>query len=645
MSSSAHSNAEFALVTDKVCRLMTRSNKLKVGDPAAKTLAHEIAMALTTAFAQHGNAATSFSPLLLSCAAELRDKMGANGRLAALPNWNTISDCDPQIKSHPLFPKTVGYAQPNSAMPPPAVPRPMTPTPATPAPAPPTPTPAPAPALPTPAPAVTWVPGKLFVRGNAKRSAPMPDNDNDIVEVEEPAPKQQRTRSSRATSRACPKRAKLAAIVIDDVEDPPADQVVFVKNKTNAGPREKPPAPEVVNDDAPEVVNDDAPEVSSTAVGDDSEGTVRLFGIQCERCIRDDIPCAVILGKKLGEVRKCCRNCDEKKTKCVRPTPEQAEVLRAAAALKKSKAANRKTQVVKRTRSRARSTRARPPSPALSDQDAEGEDDAGEEQLPIAPAAQQVVDVDVPEIVPASSDHVDNDIDIDIVDEAPLPTSPAHTLRDDITADLPVPVSPAHALREVTPAPPAPQPSNLDILQTINTMRQEFSGMWQASSDHAEVIRREVNSHVDEVEDHLTARIAAMEKKMRMVDLDTAQNAVQIGHMANALRIITQPAGISAIGPVAGPSTQGHLFGDIPTSWLGRPATVEGDLHLPDGTLSHVGKQYTTAWDLSRGPAASGVGERIDAAVETVSQAFHQVMDLPVNRVEYNRIFSSLFTM
>jgi hypothetical protein len=212
----------------------------------------------------------------------------------------------------------------------------------------------------------------------------MPDDD-DIVEVEEPAPKKQRTRSSRATSRARPKRAKSAAIVIDDVEDPPADQVVFVKvssiffdhinqlthmqNKTNAGPREKPPAPEVINDDAPKV--------SSTAVGDDSEGTVRLFGIQCERCIKDDIPCAVILGKKLGEVRKCCRNCDEKKTKCVRPTPEQAEVLRAAAALKKSKAANRKTQAVRRTRSRARSTRARPPLPALSDQDAEGEDDAG----------------------------------------------------------------------------------------------------------------------------------------------------------------------------------------------------------------------------------------------------------------------------
>ncbi|KAG2756753.1 hypothetical protein P692DRAFT_20868400 [Suillus brevipes Sb2] len=523
MSSSTRSNAEFALVTDKVCRLMTRSNKLKVGDPVAKTLAHEIAMALTTTFAQHGNAATSFSPLLLSCMAELRDKMGPNSRLAALPDWNTISDCDPWITSHPLFPKTVGYAQPTLAIPPPAAPRPpspLTPTPATPA----TPTP-------TPAPAVTWVPGKLFAWGIAKCSAPMPDDDDDkVVKVEEPAPKKQKTRPSQATSRAHPKWAKSAAIVIHDYEEPPADWVVFVKNKTNAGPREKPPAPEVVNDDAPE--------------GDDSEGTEHLFGIQCEWCIRDDVPCAVILGKKLGEVRKCCRNCDEKKMKCVRPTPEQAEVLRAAVALKKSKAANRKTQAVKRTSSQARSTRAHPPSPALSNQDAEGEDDAAEEQLPLAPAAQQVVDVDVPaaeqidvdvpEIVSTSSNHVDNDIN----NEPPLPASPAHALRDDITEEPPILASPTHMLRE-----------------TINMMHQEFAGMWQASSDHTEVIRREVNSRVDDIEDRLTAQIAAMEKKMRAVDLDTAQNAIQIGHMANALRIMTQPVGISAIGPIAGPST------------------------------------------------------------------------------------------
>ncbi|KIK31419.1 hypothetical protein CY34DRAFT_19945 [Suillus luteus UH-Slu-Lm8-n1] len=137
MSSSAHSNSKFSLITDKVCRLITRSNKLKVGDPAAKSLAHEIAMALATAFTQHGNATTLFSPLLLSCATELRDKSGPNGRLVTLPDWKAISEVDPRIKSHPLFPKIVGYHQATSPIATPAAPQPpspLTPTPAAPTP-------------------------------------------------------------------------------------------------------------------------------------------------------------------------------------------------------------------------------------------------------------------------------------------------------------------------------------------------------------------------------------------------------------------------------------------------------------------------------------------------------------------------------
>ncbi|KAG2738781.1 hypothetical protein P692DRAFT_20882252 [Suillus brevipes Sb2] len=115
--------------------------------------------------------------------------------------------------------------------------------------------------------------------------------------------------------------------------------------------------------------------------------------------------------------------------------PEQAEVLRAAAALKKSKAANRKTQAVKHTRSRAYSTCAHPPSPALSDQDAEGKDDATEEQLPIAPAAQQVVDVDV---------SATEQIDVDVPEIGQYPgTHPTH-LGPTVSAGL-------SNIREYTP--------------------------------------------------------------------------------------------------------------------------------------------------------------------------------------------------
>lgn len=279
-----------------------------------------------------------------------------------------------------------------------------------------------------------------------------------------------------------------------------------------------------------------------------------------------------MLGKKLGEVRRCCRRCEVKKTKCVHLTEEEAAALLVEVTLKR---ASKKTRGVKRARSQVRNTTRNTTraGDALTDADAEGEDDAArksnlitrslflkhffiEESLAIGPAVDpdDVVPDDVvpPEIgkssnfaivialmsfisVP-STHHVDNDVNIDFTVEHPAPDSPAHVVR------------------EVAPEPPAPQPSNLDILQTINAMRQDFAGLLQVSRDHVDVVRREVNTRVDEVEDRLTARIAAMEKKMREIDLETASNTVNMGHMANAMRIMAQPAGISAVGPVAGPS-------------------------------------------------------------------------------------------
>ena len=186
--------------------------------------------------------------------------------------------------------------------------------------------------------------------------------------------------------------------------------------------------------------------------------------------------------------------------------------------------------------------------------------------MAVAPAA-DLVDVALPEIgkssvldvvitlmqfisAPSTSNHVDNDVNVDFVMEQPAPMSLAPVIW------------------EVAPEPPAPQPSNLDIIQSINTMCQDFAGMLQVSRDHVEVVHQEVNTRIDEVEDHLTARIATMEKKMREIDLETASNTVNMGHMANAMQMMTQPAGISAAGPVAGSSTQGHPFGGIPQSWL-----------------------------------------------------------------------------
>ncbi|KAG1823862.1 uncharacterized protein BJ212DRAFT_1476716 [Suillus subaureus] len=71
MSSTEIANNTFNLVAGKIGRLITRSQKLKDGDPTAKILAHEIAVTLATALAQHGNTVTLLSPKLLSCTAEI----------------------------------------------------------------------------------------------------------------------------------------------------------------------------------------------------------------------------------------------------------------------------------------------------------------------------------------------------------------------------------------------------------------------------------------------------------------------------------------------------------------------------------------------------------------------------------------------
>ncbi|KAG1766643.1 hypothetical protein EDD22DRAFT_950411 [Suillus occidentalis] len=378
-------------------------------------------MALATAFAQHGNAATLFSLLLLSCAAELRDKSGPNGKLIALPDWNAISEVDPRIKSHPLFPKTVGYHQQTSPITPPVAPQlpsPLTPTSTTlAAPTPVTPSPV------TPTPTIAIVPsGKLFVPGNGKRKAPMPDDNNNIRES--------RVHLNKVKS--------IPTIDDDDDEDPPADSVIVVKNKTTSA------APKANNLDAPKLL---------TPKDDALRSTERLFGIRCKQCIKDDASCIVILRKKLGE----------KKIWCTHLTEQEAAALLAEVTIKR---ANKKTWTVKRTRSQVCNTT---------------------HNTTFAPAADPV-DVALPESVPSTSNHVDNNVNVDFTVEQPAPTSPAPVIW------------------EVTPELPAPQPSNLDIIQSINAMHQDFAGLLQVSRNHVEVVCREVNICINEVEDRLMAR-------------------------------------------------------------------------------------------------------------------------------------------
>ncbi|KAG1842962.1 hypothetical protein F4604DRAFT_1938408 [Suillus subluteus] len=490
MSSSQHTNDTLNLVVKKIDWLVKRSEKLKASDPAAKTLAHEIAVTLATAFTQHGNAATSLAPLLLSCMAEIRDKSGANGKLKALPNWGTISDNDPWIRTHPLFPKSVGKAV-------------------------------------------------------------------------EPASKKARTclkkceasKAPQAKSRARSTKVKSKEFITDDeCDEVPADKVIFVKSKTTAMPGTQTAIPEVAK----------------------SKGT------QCKRCIKDNIPCTVVLGKKKGKIWKCCRNCDEKKMKCIRLTPEEASIFQAVVAEKKAKAANKKSRTpAPRTQSRVpvntrATSRVRLPSVSRTlsplvdkstDEDAEGEDVA---------------------------EPADNDINMDFDTQTAAP-------------DLPV-------------------------SDSIQAMCQEFAGMLQNSGDHSEAINRTINTRVNDLAHNWEERFAAMKKKMQEVELHMARNMVSIVHMANAMKAFTPLGDVSAFQPPPGPSTQGHPFGQIP-----QLPPLADDGHLHDPSASEVQKLFTTAWDESRGPGAGVAEESSASAVEssgsrTGLSAGSQLSSLPSGR-------------
>ncbi|KAG0701029.1 hypothetical protein DFH29DRAFT_876208 [Suillus ampliporus] len=581
MSSAQEANNAFNLVTDKISRLITRSQKMKAGDADAKRLAHEIAVTLATAFAQHGSAATSFSPRLLSCTAEIWDNSAPNGKLKGLPDWAAISDDDVRIRDHPLFYKTVGFAYPSS-------------TPSSPAPAP------PAPAAPsTPEVASTLLPisshsaspapmvkHDLFVAGTkCKASTPETLPDPEVIEAPKPLPK----------------KCKMARAAREFSLPPPADGVIYVRKRpvdADAGAGAQPAR---------------LPETESAGSTVEEQHTVRLFPEQCERCIKDDIPCTVILGKKLGKVRKCCRNCDVKKTKCVHLPAAWQELLRAATALKKTKAAatadkkaRNPTQKNKaapsRSKSRTRSntphstratSRIRPTSPADDeDEDAEGDDD-------LELGAQLPKDA-------APTPAVDNDINMDVpVDD--------HVLA--------VPDQP-EAHEDVVLAPSLQQPTPLDILKSIEALGNKFDSLLK-KSDHAEAMHEEIDSRVTALDQQWAQRFATMEKRMQDIESQMDGNIASIGYIANALANPTTARFASFTPPPAGPSAQGHPYGQIPGSWVLKLPGIPDAGQPSDHSVSTVGRQWTTFWDQSKGLEPAGPGDTSASAVQPSGSQIH----------------------
>ncbi|KAG1904996.1 uncharacterized protein F5891DRAFT_976571 [Suillus fuscotomentosus] len=91
--------------------LIKRCMKLKEADPETLRLSDEIARRVAKDLKLYAGNATSFSPLLLSCATVIR-QYSKGGAFENVPNWTSVAEDDPRIKDHPRFEKTVDYRPP-----------------------------------------------------------------------------------------------------------------------------------------------------------------------------------------------------------------------------------------------------------------------------------------------------------------------------------------------------------------------------------------------------------------------------------------------------------------------------------------------------------------------------------------------------
>ncbi|KAG1859868.1 hypothetical protein C8R48DRAFT_774586 [Suillus tomentosus] len=298
---------------------------------------------------EHGEAATSFSPMLLSCAAKICDHSDpVTRKIVTLPNWSSVRMDDPRIATHPQFIKTVGYQQPDPSCPAPTIAAlPAPPTIAT-----------PPPAVMAPSPILALAPIKasgpageapkfnLFVAGmkhKAKGPGADPREDNQVTKTKcksvktNPEPREDTARSS--------KRRKVVRLKKFVSNDESADGAVIIVKRPgtsalaakNAPAEHIEPLPDAGSGSTISILTDvnelqvDQPSCADSLVirpddwsDDDAIATTKWPSqwLHPSTCI--------------GEVCKTCPACEDKKVKCVRLIPEAEDALRDIVAKKKA---------------------------------------------------------------------------------------------------------------------------------------------------------------------------------------------------------------------------------------------------------------------------------------------------------------------
>ncbi|KAG2089729.1 uncharacterized protein F5147DRAFT_658330 [Suillus discolor] len=279
--------------------LMKHCIKVKEGDPEALRLSDEIARRVAKDLKMYGGNTTSFSPQLLSFAAVVREN-SKGGAFESVPDWTSVTDDDPRIKSHPRFDKTVDYLPPSS-LDDLVIAATSTANPPT-----------------VPTTATTAIPPSTL----ASPSKPSL-TESDILAGPE--------LEQKGSSDLGKEKAEDPPIPIDTPTAPPTKYNLFMAGtkKRKAAEEDTDAVVAVAKTKLPSPSEEPVKKrkitsktIFKTELGSDEDiatpwkHSVRYHPRQCDKCAKLDIACLVLPNKKFGNMRLTCANCDSMKIAC-----------------------------------------------------------------------------------------------------------------------------------------------------------------------------------------------------------------------------------------------------------------------------------------------------------------------------------------
>ncbi|KAG2056562.1 hypothetical protein BDR06DRAFT_969945 [Suillus hirtellus] len=653
MSTSQHENAALDATMEDIWHLMVRSMKLQ-----AKSLW------------EHGEATTSFSPMLLSCATEIHDHSDpVTWKIVTLPNWSSVHMDNPHIATHLQFIKTVGYQQlDQSSLAPTIAALPVPPTIAI-----------PPPAVMAPSPILALVPIKasglaseapkfnLFVASTKRKAegpGAKPQEDDQVMKTKcksvktNPEPREDTARLS--------KRRKVVRSKKFVSDDESADgEVIIVKRvrtsalaAKNAPAKHVEPLPDASSGSTISILTDvnelqvDQPSRADSPVirpddwsDDDAIATTEwpsqwLHPSTCIQCIKEDWPCLVRLGRKIGEVCKTCPAYEDKKVKCVRLIPEAEDALQDIVA---RKAATTSKAVAKEKKSCSQKP-AKLTSYAPTTRSNDSEDD-----IKVGQSADVDTNMHAPMMEPGSIDvQTVTDVQhslVDVAAEGPVDDAGDNDMQfpqddfgveaDTLLIDLHTPLDPEVPVPSIQPAPTDPPaeapslPSGKDIEDTTRpltsadappaavdpapvvlpqvTARDLLLGMealgrrmdnLQVSNNQVQGWHMQMGEQVSALEQDWEKKFALLEAKVSNLEIKTLNNSMISSNLASLINSICPPNNPNpsfAPPPISGSSIS--PYGTLPPAWFTGNPLAPAPANEP--SVSHVGRRYTHAWDES----------------------------------------------